>query len=55
MVKVEYNPQKRKNRYCSIDNNRDSEIKVSQSEIQNNKINILKLENKPIILSLIHI
>ena len=50
MVKVEYNPQKRKNRYCSIDNNRDSEIKVSQSEIQNNKINILKLENKPIII-----
>ena len=50
MVKVEYNPQKRKNRYCSIDNNRDSEIKVLQSEIQNNKINILKLENKPIII-----
>ena len=50
MVKVEYNPQKRKNRYCSNDKIKDSEIKVAQSEIQYNKNNILKLENKPIIV-----
>ena len=50
MVKVEYNPQKRKNRYCSNDKSKDSEIKVAQSEIQYNKNNILKLQNKPIIV-----
>ena len=50
MIKVEYNPQKRRNRYSSVRNSQDSENKVIQSQNLNGESNKYirnKLEKKP--------
>ena len=39
MIKVEYNPQKRKNRYCSVGNSKDSESKNIENIIQKDESN----------------
>ena len=54
MIKVEYNPQKRKSRHSSIDNILDSQSKIIQSQIQNKEIVSKqvhnKLEKKPLMI-----